>query len=183
LGADDWGRAGLFETMATLTCAGIRVAGAGKNIDEARQPTYVDLHGACRLIVFGLGSLTSGVAPSWAASEGKAGIEVQGDPSDATAAEMAERVPRVRRPGHVVIASIHRGSNWGHDVPESFVRVARSLIDAGISVVHGHSSNHIRPVEVYGNRLILYGCGDFINPSLARVVNDGARRGWARRAR
>jgi poly-gamma-glutamate synthesis protein (capsule biosynthesis protein) len=28
--------------------------------------------------------------------------------------------------------------------------------------VHGHSSHHPRPLEVYRGRLVLYGCGDFI---------------------
>jgi poly-gamma-glutamate synthesis protein (capsule biosynthesis protein) len=30
-------------------------------------------------------------------------------------------------------------------------------------VIHGHSSHHPRPIEVYRGRLILYGCGDLIN--------------------
>jgi len=29
--------------------------------------------------------------------------------------------------------------------------------------VHGHSSHHPRPIEVYRDKLILYGCGDFID--------------------
>ena len=29
--------------------------------------------------------------------------------------------------------------------------------------MHGHSSHHPRPVEVYRGRLILYGCGDLID--------------------
>jgi len=38
------------------------------------------------------------------------------------------------------------------------------LIDnAGVSIVHGHSSHHPIAIEVYRNRLILYGCGDFLN--------------------
>src|SRR5258705_2869413 len=43
------------------------------------------------------------------------------------------------------------------------VRFAHRLIDGGVDIVHGHSSHHPRPIEVYRNRLILYGCGDFIN--------------------
>jgi len=39
-----------------------------------------------------------------------------------------------------------------------------SLLDrAPISIVHGHSSHHPKAIEVYQNRLILYGCGDFLN--------------------
>lgn len=29
--------------------------------------------------------------------------------------------------------------------------------------MHGHSSHHPRPIEVYRDRLILYGCGDFVD--------------------
>jgi len=43
------------------------------------------------------------------------------------------------------------------------VRFARRLIDAGVDVVHGHSSHHPRPIEVYRGKLILYGCGDFLD--------------------
>jgi len=44
------------------------------------------------------------------------------------------------------------------------VRFAHGLIDAaGFDVVHGHSSHHPKAIEVYHNRPILYGCGDFIN--------------------
>jgi poly-gamma-glutamate synthesis protein (capsule biosynthesis protein) len=61
------------------------------------------------------------------------------------------------------VVSIHWGSNWGYQVPASHVQFAHALIDGGVDLVYGHSSHHIRPVEVYRNRLILYGCGDFIN--------------------
>jgi poly-gamma-glutamate capsule biosynthesis protein CapA/YwtB (metallophosphatase superfamily) len=29
--------------------------------------------------------------------------------------------------------------------------------------VHGHSSHHPRPIELYRDKLILYGCGDFVD--------------------
>jgi poly-gamma-glutamate synthesis protein (capsule biosynthesis protein) len=59
--------------------------------------------------------------------------------------------------------SIHWGSNWGYGVPRAQVRFAHRLVDNGVDVVHGHSSHHPRPVEVYRHRLVLYGCGDLIN--------------------
>jgi len=36
------------------------------------------------------------------------------------------------------------------------------LIDEGVAVVHGHSSHHVKAIEVFKGRLILYGCGDFL---------------------
>ena len=68
-----------------------------------------------------------------------------------------------RRPGDVAIVSIHWGSNWGYGVDSDQVRFARRLIDGGIDLVHGHSSHHPRPIEVYRGKLILYGCGDCID--------------------
>src|SRR5690606_10004038 len=62
-----------------------------------------------------------------------------------------------------VVVSIHWGSNWGYEVTDAQVAFAHALIDGGVDVVHGHSSHHPRPFEVYRDRLVLYGCGDFLN--------------------
>jgi poly-gamma-glutamate capsule biosynthesis protein CapA/YwtB (metallophosphatase superfamily) len=43
------------------------------------------------------------------------------------------------------------------------VRFARRLINGGVDLVHGHSSHHPRPVEVFRGKLVLYGCGDCID--------------------
>ena len=83
--------------------------------------------------------------------------------SDDSAADIADRVLALKRPGDTAIVSVHWGSNWGYDVDPGHVHFAHRLIDAGIDVVHGHSSHHPRPVEVYRGKLILYGCGDTVD--------------------
>ncbi len=56
------------------------------------------------------------------------------------------------------------GPNWGYDIPHEQRRFAHALIDkANVSIIHGHSSHHPKAIEVYRDRLILYGCGDFLN--------------------
>jgi hypothetical protein len=78
--------------------------------------------------------------------------------------EAANQVMALRRPGDLIVVSIHWGSNWGYHVPDEQKILARALIDkAGVSIVHGHSSHHPRAIEIYRDRLILYGCGDFLN--------------------
>lgn len=37
------------------------------------------------------------------------------------------------------------------------------LIDNGVDIVHGHSSHHIKGVEIYNKRPIIYGAGDFVD--------------------
>jgi poly-gamma-glutamate capsule biosynthesis protein CapA/YwtB (metallophosphatase superfamily) len=90
-------------------------------------------------------------------------VRLPRDLSETTADEVVERLREVKRLGDVVVASIHWGSNWGYDVPAEHVGSARRLVDGGVDIVHGHSSHHPRPIEIYRGRLILYGCGDFID--------------------
>src|ERR687892_137651 len=85
------------------------------------------------------------------------------DLSDATADAVTGRVQRLKRPGDVAVASIHWGSNWGYAVPPAHVRFAHRLVDGGVDIVHGHSSHHPRALEVYRRKLVLYGCGNFID--------------------
>jgi poly-gamma-glutamate synthesis protein (capsule biosynthesis protein) len=61
-----------------------------------------------------------------------------------------------------MISSIHWGSNWGYEIPPEQIAFAHRLIEEGVAVVHGHSSHHVKAIEVFKGRLILYGCGDFI---------------------
>ncbi len=77
--------------------------------------------------------------------------------------EVAADVLADKRDGQIAIVSVHWGSNWGYALAESDVAFAHRLIDAGVDVVHGHSSHHPRPIEIYRGRPILYGCGDVID--------------------
>ena len=62
------------------------------------------------------------------------------------------------------MASIHWGSNWGYEIPREQTVFAHRLIDeAGVDLIHGHSSHHAKAIEIYKDKLILYGCGDFLN--------------------
>lgn len=159
----DFGHGGLEETLDALAGAGLRTAGAGRNADAARRPAIVPLHDGGRVLVFSFGMPSSGIPPDWAATRDRGGIDVVAGPSQAAAAEITARVRQVRRAGDVVVASVHWGSNWGYHVSRDEVRFAHTLVDGGVDIVHGHSSHHPRPVEVYQGKLILYGCGDLID--------------------
>jgi poly-gamma-glutamate capsule biosynthesis protein CapA/YwtB (metallophosphatase superfamily) len=160
----DWGRSGLLDTLTTLQRLSIKTAGAGRDRAEAGAPAVLDIPGKARVLVFACATATSGTPQSWAATEYAAGVNVLRDCSEASVAPLCEQIARVRQPGDLVVVSIHWGPNWGYDIPTAQIRFTRALIDrAGVSVVHGHSSHHAKAIEVYRNRLILYGCGDFLN--------------------
>jgi len=159
----DWGQAGLEETLDTLAKSGIQYAGAGRTLDEARAPMIMELPDKGRVMVFSYGSATSGIGRDWSAKANRPGVNLLASLSDATVCTIAEQVRCVKQPGDVVVASIHWGGNWGYHISREQRDFAHALIDlAGVDVVHGHSSHHVKGIEVYKERPIIYGCGDFL---------------------
>ena len=159
----DFGRRGLEDTLEAVSGAGLRAVGAGRDAGEARRPVAVPVPGGGRVVIFSCGTVSSGIPAGWAAAPGRAGIDFLPDLSDATADEVIGRARAAKGPGDVVVVSIHWGSNWGYAVGPDQVRFAHRLIDGGVDLIHGHSSHHPGPVEVFGGKLVLYGCGDCIN--------------------
>ncbi len=157
----DYGRLGLIETLNALTRAGLKTAGAGRTLAEAEKPAIAPLASGSRVVVGAAAMESSGVPSSWTATDDRPGIAMLPDLSRRTADALAGRIRA--QENDIAIASIHWGSNWGYGVPAEHVEFAHRLIDAGVDIVHGHSSHHPRPVEVYRKRLVLYGCGDLIH--------------------
>lgn len=159
----DFGRRGLEDTLEVLAGAGLRWAGAGRDAAEASRPVTVPLRQGGRVVVLAGGMRSSGIPADWAAGPGRPGVHLLPDLSEAAADGFLEQVGAVKRPGDIVIASLHWGGNWGYEVPEQQTRFAHRLLDGDVDVVHGHSAHHPRPVEVYRDKLVLHGCGDFID--------------------
>ncbi len=161
----DWGYSGLVETIATLKTAQIQTAGAGQNRQEAETPAIIEVKkGQGRAIAFSFGVTTSGIPLSWAADKNKPGINLLPDLSERTVRYIQKQVERIKQPGDVVIASIHWGGNWGYEIPFRQIEFAHQLIDhAGVDLIHGHSSHHVKGLEIYREHLIIYGCGDLLD--------------------
>ncbi|HVY29646.1 MAG TPA: CapA family protein [Polyangiaceae bacterium] len=160
----DWGEAGLLDTLSGLRDAHIVTAGAGRNLVEARSPARFQVGPHGRILVYSMGTASSGIPQSWAARDEHPGVWLVRDFSERSVAEIAQEVRLEKRPGDVALVSIHWGSNWGYTIPAEHRSLAHALIDeAAIDVVHGHSSHHPLGIEVHGGKLILYGCGDFLN--------------------
>ena len=86
------------------------------------------------------------------------------DLSSRSVNRVKQTLKQYARPGDILVVSIHWGGNWGYQIPTDQVRFAHKLIDeAGVDLVHGHSSHHVKGIEVYRGKLILYGSGDFLN--------------------
>ncbi|ACM19655.1 poly-gamma-glutamate capsule synthesis protein PGA_cap [Geotalea daltonii FRC-32] len=160
----DWGNSGLAETLSVLDKAHVKHGGAGRDLAEARMPAVFDVEGKGRVLVFSCGTESSGIPGKWGAGEKRAGVNLLPDLSRKTVGEVARMVQRLKRPGDLVVLSIHWGANWGYSITPDERAFAHGLVDdAGVDVIHGHSSHHVKGMEVYHGKPIIYGCGDFIN--------------------
>lgn len=160
----DWGRQGLEETLDVLHRAGIATAGAGRDADQAAAPAVLHVPGKGRVLVFAWATEDSGVPPEWSAGPGRPGVNFLPGLTACQLDTVAHRVRAAKRAGDLVVASLHWGGNWGFDIPAQQQAFAHGLIDAAaVDVVHGHSSHHVKGIEVYLGKPILYGCGDFLN--------------------
>jgi len=159
----DWGRPGLDETLVTLHGAGVAVAGAGCDARQAADPAAIETP-AGRLLVFAACFADAGVPEDWGADGDVSGVWLLPDPSPRGAEALAGHVLAHRRPGDLVIVSLHWGPNWGYGVPAWQREFAQRLLGAeAADLVLGHSSHHPKGIEVFDGRAILYGAGDLIN--------------------
>jgi poly-gamma-glutamate capsule biosynthesis protein CapA/YwtB (metallophosphatase superfamily) len=160
----DFGPSGLLETLDVLAASGLRTVGAGRSLREAQAQAIIPVpRTEGRILVFAFGSPSSGIPYGWAATEDQPGVHFLPVLTEALADELCRRAHEVQQPGDITVVSAHWGSNWGYRVDSEQVRFAHRLIDGGVDLVHGHSSHHPRPLEVYRKKLILYGCGDLVD--------------------
>ncbi len=171
----DWGYEGLRETISTLQAAGIACPGAGRFRQEADRPAWVALPGKGRVAIFSFAAAASGVPAAWAARPDRPGVSLV-VLTEPFLEYISALVARVRREAALVVVSIHWGGNWGYVIPPRMRWFARQLVECGVDLVHGHSSHHVHGIEVYRDRLILYGAGDLLNDYEGLFLHPGPGR-------
>jgi poly-gamma-glutamate capsule biosynthesis protein CapA/YwtB (metallophosphatase superfamily) len=153
----DFEEKGLLDTLAHLEAAGIRYAGAGRNLEEAARPVL--LEGGIALVAF------TDNEPPFAAGPDKPGtnyLPVSTEPEVLRRVE--ETIGAARDAGaRTVVFSNHWGPNMVRRPKAVFRRFARAVVDRGADVYYGHSAHVFQGVEVYRGKPILYDTGDFID--------------------
>ena len=164
------------------------VVGCGANFDQASRPARVTLpnypvndnipqQGEARCVeAYGFATECSGTPKDWWAGATQSGVSGLPGLHDGRTLQQALDIVRTVfsppssssiRPLRIV--SIHWGPNWaGRWERPQDIRARRAfaheLIDRyDVDVIYGHSSHHIRGLELYHNKLIMYGTGDLVN--------------------
>jgi poly-gamma-glutamate capsule biosynthesis protein CapA/YwtB (metallophosphatase superfamily) len=144
----DFGPDALLDTLAHLDAAGIRVVGAGTDVELARAPIALEADG------FQLGVVAFADHPAeYAAAAGRPGIAYvdprAGLPDWATAFPEAD----------AVLVTPHWGPNMTTEPFPHVRNAAEALIKAGATLVAGHSAHVFHGIAPR----LLYDLGDFLD--------------------
>lgn len=169
----DFQEQGLLDTLGHLDSAGIRRAGAGRTLSEARMPAVLEA-GGLKVGVIGM----TDNEPAFAAAEDRPGTNhVRTEPTPAARAPVEAAVQAARRQGaQLIVLSVHWGPNMVPRPPAGFRSFAREATQRGVDVIHGHSAHVFQGVEVCHRRPVLYDSGDFIDDY---AVDPEMRNDWS----
>jgi len=197
----DWGQDALLDCAKRLRKDGIAPVGAGKDIDEAREPAILERKGT-RVAFLGYCS----VAPSgYYAAPGKVGIApmraithyepfeedqpgtpciIKTYPVEEDLQDLIADIEKVRSKADIVAVSFHWGLHFQRATIADYQPiVAHAAIDAGADIIIGHHPHILKGIEVYKGKVILYSLGNFAfdEPMRPRRIG-GIRPSWIEKA-
>jgi poly-gamma-glutamate capsule biosynthesis protein CapA/YwtB (metallophosphatase superfamily) len=163
----DFGFEALVAARANLEAAGLHPVGAGADLAEATQAVFFE-RGGWKIAVVSFSGVsgltyTSAYPPGpqlinpWFAEPDTPGI------SPARFEVMTEVVTALDEIADIVIVSLHQGEyNETHTPNALEVRRGYALVDAGADAVIAHHHHRLLPLEVYRDRPIFWGMGNFV---------------------
>ncbi|GMF38060.1 unnamed protein product [Phytophthora lilii] len=157
------------------------VIGIGTSILNAAKAARIQLplHEGRHVNCISVTTVCAGTPPSWRATSTQSGMVVlpalESSPAVQKAVEATASVLHANdlswpHRGGPLVLSIHWGPNWAYlDHDDTWAQVFRRefahrvMDELGVDLIYGHSSHHIRGLELYRGKLIVYGAGDLVN--------------------
>ncbi len=142
----DYGAVGLFDTIKILSEHGIKYVGAGKNINDAREPVIIQAKN------MKVGFLA--YSDVYLASKQKPGV--------ASTRYIKKDIRKLKNKVDIIVVSIHGGMSIAdHPLPDE-IKMMHSIIDSGASLILRHHPHVIQGIEHYNKGVIVYSLGNFV---------------------
>jgi len=176
----DWGDEAFFETKRNLEAAGLRVAGAGATIAEARVPVSITLDDGTRVAILAYSSI---LPQDYWANERRPGCapmrafthyeQIEHDqpgtparihtwPHEGDLAAMQADIVTAKSTHDVVVVSHHWGIHFVRAVIADYQReVARATIAAGADAILGGHAHILKGCEVIDGKPVFYSLCNF----------------------
>jgi poly-gamma-glutamate synthesis protein (capsule biosynthesis protein) len=175
----DCGPYGVIDTVEKLKKLGIQPVGGGANIAEAKKPAILEKN---RLKVGVLSYNATGPKLGWAMSQKPGANYVSVETSYVPARDMPgcpakvytflwpeslkqfqEEVSALRQQVDVVVVCLHKGNGGAHPRLDTYEQpLCYAAIDAGADIIFAHHHHVLKGVELYKDRPIYHGLGNFV---------------------
>lgn len=150
----DYGKTALLDTFETLENAGIPYVGAGRNLEEAKKPVYMEVEG--KTVAFVAASRAEKYKLTPQATQTEPGILRCYDTQ-----LFKEEIAEADAKADIVIALPHWGTEYSTTLESVQVSTAKEYIDAGADVIIGAHTHCLQGFEFYNNTPIVYSLGNY----------------------
>lgn len=146
--AMDYGKIAFLDTIKILKENGIKVVGAGNNINEATTPCLFEKENFRVALMgytgsFGAGKNSPGYAPM-------------------RLSRIKNDIKKAKRNADIIIISLHWGLQFEKLPLPMYINFAHKLVEAGADLIIGHGPHVLQKIEKYKGKIIVYSLGNFI---------------------
>jgi poly-gamma-glutamate synthesis protein (capsule biosynthesis protein) len=177
--AMDWGPEAMLDSIELLRSKGIATVGAGRNLEEARKPAFIERNGIriaflayCTVLREGYTAEKSkpGVAPLRAHTyyesfDYQAGVPPRTVtvPYEEDLRNLLDDVAAARKSAQAVVVSLH----WGiHFIPKMIADyqkiVSKAVFGAGADLILGHHAHVPKAIESRDGKVCFYSLSNFM---------------------
>lgn len=150
----DYGKESLSDTLDTLESANIGYFGAGRNLEEAMKPYYVEIDGITIAFVAASRAEKNVMTPQ--ATEDTPGILRCYDTE-----LFLEVIKEADANADIVLASVHWGTEYSTVLEDVQLTTGKLYLDAGADVIIGSHSHCLQGMEFYNGKPVMYSLGNF----------------------
>lgn len=150
----DYGPEALLDTFTVLEGAGVPYFGAGRTLEEAMKPLYLEVEGRTVALVAASRAEKYKMTPQ--ATETEPGILRCYDTE-----LFLQAIREAKANADFCIAFVHWGTEYSYDLEQVQLDTGRAYLDAGADAVIGAHSHCLQGMEYYDGKPIVYSLGNY----------------------
>lgn len=150
----DYGPEALLDTFTVLEGAGVPYFGAGRTLEEAMKPLYLEVEGRTVALVAASRAEKYKMTPQ--ATETEPGILRCYDTE-----LFLQAIREAKANADFCIAFVHWGTEYSYDLEQVQLETGRAYLDAGADAVIGAHSHCLQGMEYYDGKPIVYSLGNY----------------------
>ena len=153
----DFGPLAFNDMLESFKAIKMPYVGAGKNLDEAKKPYYLDLPNGERVAFVNATRAEKGGIDTPGATATTGGVLLCYDTT-----EFIKTIKEAKSKSDYVIAIVHWGTELSHQLEQVQKTTAQDYLKAGADIIVGGHAHTLQGIDYNGGKPIIYNLGDFI---------------------